>query len=344
MVGMSNLDDIAQKAGVSRVTVSKVINNYDTVAAKTRDKVFKVIESMNLEITDLKRTKDNTMMIGMVMPLGGNAINNFSMDILAGAEEKAFEKDYFIVIGDSKANMTREEQVASKMLNRDLDGIILYSITGEDKKGKHLDFLAKSKIPTVLVDLKIEGFPANIVQGDNFKGATTLMNHLFSLGHKDIATFVPQRMQSTYKDRHRGYQFSMMERGISLKEDYLVQIKTPNEIYAKTKLLLEAENRPTAFFVLAQYILIPMLQAIKDLHLRIPEDISIVAFDSDYAKLPAEYEGFFTSITQSGKLMGRLAVELLCQQMEDPNSTNQEILIPGKLDIRASTGSPASAN
>lgn len=337
---MANLQDIATKAGVSKVTVSKVINNYESVSSATREKVHRVLREMNLHASDLKRSKDSSMMIGMLMPLGDMSGNRFSMGILAGAEEKALEKDYFILIGNT-VNMERETKVAAKMLQRDVDGLILLSVSPE-LEGKHLEELINHRVPVVLVDQTFKDFPAHVVRGDNFAAAIKLMDHLVELGHRRIACITLNPTRSTHADRVKGYRIGLMNAEIGGIEDYYRTVGKGMTSYEATRRLLTMELRPTALFVAQPSMLMNVYKAVQDQGLRVPEDISIVAFDEQYAILPDEYRGFFTSINQSAKLIGSMAMEILCQQMNDASLEYQEIILPGVLNVRKSTG-PAPA-
>ncbi|WP_282935970.1 LacI family DNA-binding transcriptional regulator [Paenibacillus sp. RC67] len=337
---MANLQDIATKAGVSKVTVSKVINNYESVSSATREKVHRALREMNLHASDLKRSKDSSMMIGMLMPLGDMSGNRFSMGILAGAEEKALEKDYFILIGNT-VSMERETKVAAKMLQRDVDGLILLSVSPE-LEGKHLDELIHNRVPVVLVDQTFKDFPAHVVRGDNFAAAIKLIDHLVELGHRRIACITLNPTRSTHVDRVKGYRIGLMNAEIQGQEEYYRTVGKGINSYEATRRLLTMEQRPTALFVAQPSMLMNVFKAVQDQGLRVPEDVSIVAFDEQYAILPDEYRGFFTSINQSAKLIGSMAIEILCQQMNDASLEYQEIILPGVLNIRKSSG-PAPA-
>jgi len=334
---MANLQDIAARAGVSKVTVSKVINNYESVSQATREKVLKALREMNLQANDLKRSKDSSMMIGMLMSLGDKNGNRFSMGILNGAEAKALEKDYFIVIGNT-GTIEREMKVAAKMLQRDVDGLVLFSVSGE-QNGKHLQDLIDNRVPVVMVDQKLKDFPAHVVQGDNFSGALKLMDHLLELGHRHIGclTIDPTR-RFTYADRVKGYRIGLMNAGIKAIDAHYEEVGHGVTNLEAARKLLRAEPRPTALFVAQPTLLINVMKAVQELGLRVPEDLSIVVFDDQYMILPDEYHDFFTSINQSAKLIGSMAIEILCQQMADPNLEYQEIVLPGVMHIRKSTG------
>ncbi|WP_028552918.1 LacI family DNA-binding transcriptional regulator [Paenibacillus sp. UNC451MF] len=333
---MANLQDIATKAGVSKVTVSKVINNYESVSTATREKVHRALREMNVLASDLKRSKDSSMMIGMLMPLGDMTGNRFSMGILAGAEEKALEKDYFILIGNT-VSMEREMKVTAKMLQRDVDGLILLSVSGE-LDGRHLEELINKRVPVVLVDQTFKDFPAHVVRGDNFAAAIKLIDHLVELGHCRIACITLNPVRSTHADRVKGYRIGLMNSEIKGQDLYYKIVGNGVNSYEATRSLLSMDSPPTALFVAQPSMLMNVFKAVQDQGLRVPEDISIVAFDEQYAILPEEYRGFFTSINQSAKLIGSIAIEILCQQMNDTSLEYQEIILPGVMNVRNSTG------
>lgn len=334
---MANLQDVATRAGVSKVTVSKVINNYESVSPATREKVLRVLQEMNVHASDLKRSKDNSMMIGMLMPLGDKTGNRFGMGILGGAEAKALEKDYFIVIGNTGSS-EREMKVAAKMLQRDVDGLVLFSVSNE-QKGRHLEELINQRVPVVLVDQRLDEFPAHVVRGDNFTGALKLIDHLIELGHQHIGciSLDPAR-RATYADRIKGYRIGLLNAGVPVIDSHYQEVGNGVTVYAATQKLLQAKPQPTAVFVTQPTMLMNVVKAVQEQGLKIPEDISIVVFDEQYAFLPDEYQDFFTSINQSAKLIGSMAIEILCQQLADPGLQYQEIVLPGVMSIRKSSG------
>ncbi|MCZ8512192.1 LacI family DNA-binding transcriptional regulator [Paenibacillus filicis] len=336
---MATLQDVATKAGVSRVTVSKVINNYDTVSASTRNKVLRALEELNIPVGELKRNKESSMTVGVLMPMGRTegGRNHFSMDILAGAESKAFEKDYFMIIGNTGASRDREAKVVSRMLQREVDGLVLLSTSGE-QYADHLDFLLKSQVPIVLIDQKLQQIPAHVVRGDNFAGAMLLTEHLISLGHKDIAILTLETIHSTYADRLNGYRMALMKSSITVPDSYTQILSNREASYLAAQHLLQSESKPTALFVAQPSLLPGVLKAVQSLGLRIPEQLSIVVFDDQYASLPEEYHRFFTTINQSAGLIGSMAMEILFQHLADPSLPYQEIVLPGALRINRSTG------
>lgn len=164
------------------------------------------------------------------------------------------------------------------------------------------------------------------------------MKHLLDEGHTRIALLSPDKYY-THKERIKGFRFAMMERGAMPSSDLEVLL-SPNDAYMdRLETLLDGEHRPTAIFVTDPGLLEGLLELLNRKRLLIPEDLSVVTFDDNYCFLPSEYRDFFTSINQPGKLIGSLAVELLFRHWRTPDMEMQEIVLPGKLNVRRSTRS-----
>lgn len=338
---MSKLQEVAKLAGVSKATVSRVINNRSPVSDAAKKKVLDAMRELNFHAQQLKRSNEGTMIAGLIMPLM-NELNPsiFVSEIMVGAEQKAFEQDYMLLIGNSNT-IEKEHSLATKMVNRDVEGLIILSTTGQ-QAAEHFSFLENAGVPIVLVDQKVEGFAANVVRGDHFLGSINLMNHLFSLGHRNIALLSPPLNLSTYNDRIRGYRVACMEQGIHVSDQTIIKEERDQPLQRAVEMLLNAKSRPTALFVTHPLMLMDVVKIIEKHNLHIPNDISIVTFDDIYCQLPDQYTNFFTSITQSGQLIGNMAMELLFQKIKNPGSENQEIILPGTLNIRKSTGQAPS--
>ncbi|MEF3303505.1 LacI family DNA-binding transcriptional regulator [Paenibacillus sp. GYB003] len=329
---MSKLLEVAKLAGVSKATVSRVINNSDTVSPAAKQRVLEAMESLQVQPRHLKRAPESSSMLGVVLPFGKQIwSHSFGIDILAGAEEKAYEYDYMILLGNS--NGGRETVLTANMTSRGVDGLIVQS--AERGQADHLRQAQSHGIPLVLVDQKVEGFEAHLVRGDNFQGAVTLMTHLFEHGHTRIGLVSPNK-HFTYKERVKGYRFALLERGIRLPDGYEALDGGDVPVAERLGRMLSRSDRPTALFVASTGMLGEAVAIARERGLRVPDDISVVTFDEHYAVLPEGYQEFFTSINQSGKLMGSMAVELLFRQLRDPAMEPQEIVLPGRFVERRS--------
>ncbi|GLI06933.1 hypothetical protein YDYSG_29630 [Paenibacillus tyrfis] len=171
----------------------------------------------------------------------------------------------------------------------------------------------------LLVDQKMEGVEAHLVRGDNFMGSVALINHLLSLGHHRIALLSPTRHYT--------------HRELEVPPSYEVLVESGVSPEAELRALLGSEDRPTAIYAADPGYLGTLIRVAGELRLRIPEELSVVTFDDTYAALPEGYANFFTSVNQSGRLMGSMAVELLFRQWRDPELGAQKIVLPGKLNV-----------
>ncbi|WP_147433388.1 LacI family DNA-binding transcriptional regulator [Paenibacillus ginsengarvi] len=328
---MSKLLEVAKLAGVSKATVSRVINNSDAVSPQAKQKVLEAMETLKFQSHNLKRAPESSSMLGVVLPFGKHIwSHSFGIDILAGAEEKAFDHDYMILIGNS--NGGRETALTANMTSRGVEGLIVQS--AERGQAEHLRYVQSLGVPLVLVDQKVEGLQSHLVRGDNFSGAVTLMTHLFEHGHTRIGLVSPNK-HFTYKERMKGYRFALLDRGIWMPESYEA-LGGDESLAAQLNRMLMQNEPPTALFVASTGMLREIIDVLGEHNLRVPEHISIVTFDEHYSIVPEGYQEFFTSINQSGKLMGSMAVELLFQQLRNPAMEPQEIVLPGRFTERRS--------
>ncbi len=339
---MIKLEVIAQKAGVSKATVSRVINNSGIVAEETKNKVYQAISEFNIQINDLKRSKETAMTIGIILPFKHEGHHDpFVLDLFTGAENKAFENDYMILMGNSGGDIRKEISLTRKMIERGVEGIVMLSVSRRSDEIEHFLEIKGHQLPLILVDQDIPDFRANIVKGDNLQGSIMLTNHLISLNHRRIGIITLDQL-STMKTRSRGYHISLLESGIPLQENYHRNVNHSDDKYGYRAAvsLLQMEPRPTAVFLTDPHFLIGMIKACEELNISIPRDLSVVSFDDGYVDLPEEYKNFFTVISQSAKQMGTFAVEILFQNLKGSNVEGQELSLQGQLHIRKSTATP----
>ncbi|WP_284645907.1 LacI family DNA-binding transcriptional regulator [Paenibacillus silviterrae] len=331
---MSKLDEVAKLAGVSKATVSRVINNSETVSSAARQKVLDALQALQFQPHELKRSSSGggNGVLGMILPFGKQIWgHSFGIEILAGAEEKAFEQDCLILLGNS--NGGRETALTGSMIGRGIEGLIVMS--SERGQREHLQQVQAHGIPLVLVDQKVEGLGAHLVRGDSFMGAVTLMTHLIGQGHRRIGLVSPNK-HYTYTERIKGYRYALMEHNIPSNARFEALESDEQPAAGLLSHMLDADERPSALFVTSPGMLGTVISVLNQKRLRIPDDISLVTFDESYTALPEEYKSFFTSINQSGKLIGTIAVELLFRQQRDPELEPQEIVLPGTFTARSS--------
>jgi len=327
---------ISKKAKVSPATVSRVFNRSELVNEKTRNKILKVCEKYNYKpsvIASSMRT-NKTKYIGFVVP---NMTNPFFFELLKGAEEYASKEDYYLVIFNSENSYEKELIFLDAIFKRRIDGIIISGIAGGKKDNFFVREILKKKLPCVLVDRYVEGMSIPSVITDNFKGGILAADYLLEIKNKRIGIITFDLKIKIIMDRYKGFKKVLEENG--LQEIFLIEIPVDSKDISeeltknKNKIL---ENDIDVIFCMSDFIALYLLEFLKEMNIRIPQDISVIGFDDIY------YSKFLnprlTTIAQDIYKMGNLSCEILLSNIgENKNADKLEnrILEP-KLIIRES--------
>ena len=329
-----NLNDIAELTGVSRSTVSRVVNNHPNVSEKTRQRVLAVIQEHNFQPNAVARAlvSQRSKVIGIIVP---HVINELFADpffamIIQAITTTANRIDYGVTLGLTSAadNTNTLERILSDPL---LDGII---IAEASIKPSFLYTLHERGKRFVLVGRPpIDDLPIAYVDHENEKGGYLATRHLIDTGRQRIA-FIPGRPTLTSSiDRQNGYERAMCESNRALI------IGAPGNYMkdqAYQSMLGLIEQNVDAVFCASDMMSSGAMAAIKDSGLRIPEDIAIVGFDDAPIALTTTPQ--LTTIQQDIMLSGKVAAELLIRQIENTqDDPPQEKILPTNLIIRNSS-------
>ncbi|MEM3062908.1 MAG: LacI family DNA-binding transcriptional regulator [Nitrososphaerota archaeon] len=333
---MPTIYDVAKRAGVSAMTVSRVINGKKDVKPETRDKVLKAIEELGYVPNSLARSfvLQRTKTIGLVIT---DITNPFFTTLARGVEDTAMKNQFSVIFCNTDEDPEKEVLYLELLARKRVDGVILASASG---KRTPLKSILLSKIPVVLIDREVDGLEdLDIVKGDSVYGAYLLTKHLINLGHKRIGIIVGSKNISTAEDRVEGYKKALVEAGIDIDDELIRFARYSREDgYKVTKELLNLENPPTAIFGGNNFIAVGAMMAIRDSGLRVPEDIALVSFD-DIESLSQVYP-FFTVVTQPAYSMGVISAELLIRRIEDKDRVRErrKVILQPELIIRESAG------
>jgi LacI family transcriptional regulator len=335
---MVTIRDVAKLAGVSPITVSRVINNARSVDQRTRERVQKSIKTLdyfpNTLAKSLRSKKTHT--IALVV---SDITNPFWTTIARGVEDTAAQSDLQVILCNTDENPDKEANYVNMLLRRRVDGIIIAPTTNDKRR---LSALKRQKVPCVLIDRKVRGFQADVVRSSNLDGARQLTQHLLTLGHRHIAMITGPASVSTAEERVQGYCRALRDHDIP-EDQHLVKRSDYKQEggYHSVKELLAAEPRPTAIFAANNFIAIGALLALREAGLRVPEDMALVCFD-DIPQASLMYP-FLTVSAQSAYEMGALSVQLLIAQMNDQEKhKTRTIELATKLIIRKSCGQDLS--
>jgi LacI family transcriptional regulator len=333
---MSTISDVAKLAGVSTMTVSRVINNSGYISQETRERVERAIVALGYVPNALARGLrfKQTKTIALVLT---DITNPFFTTLARGVEDTASEQGFSVMFCNTDESQSEETEHLYVLLQKQIDGVLLVPASGS---AESVSLLQERGTPVVVLDRRISGTRVDTVRSDSELGAYQLIQHLLDLGHTHIAVLGGPPTVSTAADRVAGYHRALAERGLDAHTPQVYYDRYTQEGgYQMARQALAAIPRPTALFATNNFIAIGAFRALREVGLSVPDDISLVAFDD----LPAAVliDPFLTVVGQPAYEMGQRAAELLFTRLagEAPPEP-QEIVLPAQVIIRRSSGPP----
>jgi LacI family transcriptional regulator len=330
---MPNLLDIAKRAGVAPITVSRVINNSGYVSQATRERVEAVVKELGYVPNTLARglRSKRTHTLALIVT---DITNPYFTSMARGVEDAAGASDCTVIYCNTDESETKEEKYANMLAQRQVDGVLLVPSCGN---AKTIKFLESNDIDVVVLDRRISGIKSDIVYSDSKNGADRLVKLLIGLGHKRIAIITGHKDVSTSTDRVIGYQQALREAGLSENEMIYYGAFNEQSGYELTNQAMKQSLKPTAIFGGNNFIAIGIIKALYDLKLDVPGDVSVVGFDD----LPESMfmKPFLTVARQRAYEMGRMATELLLKRIAgDISEGHRELVLPIEIIVRESSG------
>ena len=332
---MSTISDVAQRAGVSPATVSRVLQGASNVRPATRLRVEQAIEELGYvpsAVAQSLRSK-RTRSLALVVP---DITNSFWTTIARGVEDAAQGHDYSILLYNTDENPAKQIRCLEAVISQRVDGVI---IAPYDSDARNLAKLRERNTPTVIVDRQIEGWNVDSVLGDSVSGARALVQHLIDLGHRRIAVISGPLNTSTAEDRVTGYLLALAEAGIPADPRLIRRGEFLVASAAELALqLLDSEPELTAIFAANNLIALGVIDAAQKRARRIPQDLALVCFDD----LPnvSHIFPFLTVAVQPAYDMGMNAAQLLLSRLQSEAGLQpRHVVLPTRLIIRHSCGS-----
>jgi LacI family transcriptional regulator len=329
--------EIAHEAGVSIATVSRVLNQPETVASERREAVLAVVDRHHFvshgPASSLASQKSRT--IGLIIPTITNSIYASSTQAIQKVAQRA---GYTVLLSVSEFDPSLEARLIRRLVERRVDGLIL---TGGNRSGQVYELLDKNQIPFIVTWKLTDGRDCPSVSFDNYHAGRLAIDHLLKLGHRRIGLICGRTdVNDRARERRRAYEESIREHGIAVESELIYERDFEFvEGRAAMQRMLETQQRPTAVFCANDIQAIGALQQCLDSGLSVPGDISIIGFDD----LPvAQYvRPMLTTIHVPAQRMGHLAAERLLDKIVFRRELSTEEL-PVQLIIRQSTGPAAS--
>ena len=324
------MHDVAQKAGVSRTTVSHVINETRFVEGETRQRVLQAIAELDYFPNAAARslTTKRTGTIGVVI---SDAANLFFGEVLLGVEDVLQPKNYGLIVCNTDEILEREAHYLDLLLSQRVEGIIAAATS------QRWTALVKAEVqhtPIVSVDRTFQGSEVPFVGVRNRHGAYLGTKYLIDRGHRKIGIIAGFQRLSTMRERLAGFRRALDEQGILLPEEWVVtsSLKAGREA---THQILALPERPTALFINNNQLSVGVLLAVKELGLRCPEDIALVGFDDHPWAVISDPP--LTVVRQPTRELGQIAARMLLTLINEEQLSQDRVLLECDLVERQSS-------
>ncbi len=331
---MANIRDVAKRAGVAPITVSRCINNSGYCSPEARERIESAIVELgfvpNRLASGLRSKRTHTLALVLT-----DITNPFFTTIARGVEDTASEAGYTVIFCNTDESVAKEQMYLQMLLEKRVDGILLVpAVSGIDS----VNIVKKQGTPIVVIDRRLPDLRTDVVRCDSESGAYDLTRLLLSLGHREIVILTGPRGVSTADDRLTGYRRALEEAGIPHNEEKeFYGAFSQQSGYEMAYQAMKKNNGITAIFAANNVITFGAIKAFQEMGLRVPEDVAVVGFDD----LPAPLVTFpfLTVAAQPAYEMGKKAIEILLGRLDGELPDHyEEVVLPAAIVVRQSSG------
>lgn len=317
------LSDVASHAGLSKATVSRYLNNSIVLPQETIARIESAIAELDYRGNSLARrlSKGGSETLGLVLP---DITNPFFAELADAAEEAAFEHGYSLVLCITRNNPEKETQFIRWLDTCQVDGL-LFTTNRPDNGLLCREIQRHQRI--VLLDEDIPGSKVPKVFADNVQGGFIATQQLIAAGHQQIA-FIggPDELMSV-RERYQGFCTALAQAGLYCPPKWVMYGEYQREFGQQAlHTLFSKAIRPTAIFAASDFLVLGLLDGLRELGLRAPEDLSLVGFDD------ASYADFtqprISTIRQPARELGRTAVSLMLRLLKGEENVPAETRLP----------------
>lgn len=328
--------DVARQSQVSVSTASRALNGRDDVSKEVRARVLAAAQQLNytanLHARALKGVTAKTL--GVVL-FETNAFS-FSAPLMSGIYDAATPRGYGVIVCDARGQADAERQAHQMLLEKRVDGVLLNSVNSGAAPLRRLD---DAGIPYVLLNRRMHDIECDWVVVDYRRGAYLATRHLLELGHRRILYQLGSEDHAPSRDRLPGYREALDEFGVPFSSDLVLRCGSLSEVHGCVHDAMARLNpRPTAVLAYNDEKALPLMKALRDLGLRIPQDVSVVG-QNDLSLAPY-LDPPLTTVGHSVRDMGRQGAEILFQKLchdGDAPWVPQRIAYEPRLIVREST-------
>jgi LacI family transcriptional regulator len=329
--------DVARDAGVSKATVSRVLNDGVHVRQQTRESVLAAVHRLGFRPSHTAQSlaTGRTLLIGVIV---SDITIPFFTRVARAIQDRATHRGYLVLVGNSDERAASEDDLVRAFEARMVDGLIVAPAAGSHEALAEVS----KRVPLVLVDRLIDELAADAVLADNTGGAFEAVEHLLSLGHRKIAYVTDALDKTSTRERLAGYEQAFRRRGVELSEDLVWIVDYHADAAERSVEQLLRRHRPTAVVAAEGSITLGVFRATRRLGLRVPRELSIIGFDQlDWSTAT---DPPLTVVSQDAERIGTDAVKLLMRRVARGASADLRPRIqrvPTRLIVRESCAAPS---
>ncbi len=328
--------DLARKLNISIATVSRALKDDPVVSKKTKKKIADLALEMGYRSNNFARNlrTQRTNTIGVIIP----RINSYFMSaVIAGMENVATSEGYNLIISQSSESVEKETANAVTLFNNRVDGLLV-SLAYDTDSLTHFEPFIKKKIPLTFFDRTVDQKDSTCIQINNLKAAYEATTHLISQGRRRIVHITAPPKRNVYVDRLQGYKQALADQRIAFRQDYVIVGNLSQEAGADAAAhIRQMKPFPDAVFAANDNCAVACMLALKQMGVRIPEEIAFVGFNNDPVSTVVEPN--LTTINYPGYEMGQVAARNLIDRLGGTSGIRptNTIILRSELIIRESS-------
>lgn len=328
--------DLAEKLNISAATVSRGLQDHPAINKKTKKKIMDLAAELgyrsNKFASNLRKQKTHT--IGVIVP----RLNSlFMSSVLSGIEKTVNIAGYNLIISQSFEKEAKEKTNATTMFNSRVDGLIV-SLAADTRDFSHFDTFIKRNIPLIFFDRVAENIQSTKVLIDNFQAGYKATTHLIEQGCREILHITGNITRNVYRDRFEGYKKALADHGIPFNAELFISNElTEQDVQDAMVSVLKRDKLPDGLFITNDSSAAFVLTILKEVGIKVPEDLAIVGFNNDL--ISRVTEPAISTINYPGNEMGENIARILINHLdgEADLSFTSTVILNSDLIIRASS-------
>ena len=326
----ATIGDVAELAGVGRMTVSRAINGHPYVSEAVAKRVQAAIRKLNYKPNQAAQMLNGrpSSTIGLIVP---DLADPFFSVLTHAVQETARQHNYQVWIAASNSDVSIEKMEVDLMISRAVDGLLLVTSKANDP---YLKAAVAAGVPFVGIDRPLEGVSTDSIEVENYLGAREAVEHLIGHGRKRILCLGYNAQQSPIQERVRGYREAVEAAGLPVLIH--VGLNASRPLSAALHDALQKKAKPDAIFTVNNVATLHALETLNELKIKVPTQIAIVGFDDIDAWRVTNPP--LTVVRQPVQEMGDLAVKILLDRIQSITKSATRTTLPTRLVIRVSCG------